>query len=183
MFPSVYKELSICLCLAVTGSFSCLVLADPAYPPFYRQLHPSTLSHSPGDNYSGRSHSASSYPLSSHSGGAAHSDLMASDGRYLADSFQQERSVMLSSQESPNYLFNYLWVQQHQLDYDHHEGSAALGKLVRLGLKSFYQQYRGNSGSIQPGTGEDSLVSELGGVDYKLRLNGSKVSLGIDYNF
>lgn len=156
MFPSTGRLRVLSILLIITAGYSGAACAEAVTPPFYRQLYPDTHHLHVSDD---------------------HTDA------YAADQTSAVAPIGFSVEENLDYQFNYLWVQQHQRNYDHHEGTAALGKLFRMGIKSLYQQYRGNGSAIKAGKGDDDITSELGGMEYKLRLNESKVSLGVDYSF
>ena len=98
------------------------------------------------------------------------------------------QSMLPSEGTLPSYTkngpsrFNYLWMQQYQPGYESREGTAALGKMLRIGIKTFYRNYR-KSDVIRPGEGDDDIASSYAGVDYKLRLNEERISLRIGYDF
>ena len=89
--------------------------------------------------------------------------------------------LVASDEQADDLAFNYLWLQQHQEGYSRREGGSAAGKLLRMGIKSLYKNYSGNS-SINT-TSESDFNSSLFEVDYRLRLSGDKVKFGVEYVF
>lgn len=88
----------------------------------------------------------------------------------------------INAEEDDDLAFNYLWMQQHQQGYKHKNGGAAFGKLLRMGVKQWYQSYRGNSSAGGNVTDED-ITSTLSKMDYRLKVSGDKVKLGVEYEF
>ncbi len=88
-----------------------------------------------------------------------------------------------SHEHEDDLAFNYLWLQQHQQGYSHRDGGAAAGKLLRMGIKSLYKSYSGSSSINTNSNDESDFNSNVSQVDYRLRLSGDKVKLGIEYEF
>ncbi len=86
----------------------------------------------------------------------------------------------IDRQVDDDLAFNYLWMQQYQQDYRHKKGSAAMGKLLRMGVKSIYNTYTGRQSNINS---NDDLNHSFSNMDYRLRLSGDKVKLGVEYAF
>ena len=86
-----------------------------------------------------------------------------------------------TQKQADDLAFNYLWLQQQQQDYSRRDGGAAAGKLLRMGIKSLYKNYSGNN-TINT-SDESDFDSSLYQFDYRLRLSGDKVKLGIEYEF
>lgn len=78
--------------------------------------------------------------------------------------------------------FNYLWLQQHQDDYSHADGGAAAGKMFRMGIKALYRSYYGTQATAN-GVAEEDFTAAISRFDYRLRLSGDRVKLGVKYEF
>ncbi|MEE8059306.1 MAG: hypothetical protein V3T17_15940 [Pseudomonadales bacterium] len=78
--------------------------------------------------------------------------------------------------------FNYLWMQQYQEGYGYKGGGAAMGKLLRMGVKNFYKSYTGSNAITGIGA-DDDIASRFSDLDYRLRLSSDRVKLGIEYEF
>ena len=87
-----------------------------------------------------------------------------------------------NSKQDDDLAFNYLWMQQYQLGYSHKNGGAAAGKLIRMGLKSLYKSYT-NSNSVTNAAAEDDFADKFSNMDYRLRVSGDKLKLGVKYSF
>ena len=110
----------------------------------------------------------------------------------------QSDAVFTTNQETPIYStainrdrtnkvdFNDLWIMQYQEDYDHKVGGAALGKILRMSLKSFYRNYRG-VGTINSNYNSSYQDDEFNGnyadIGYSLHLNSDRIRLGVEYQF
>lgn len=132
--------------------------APPQPLAFYRQLYPESLAND-----------------------GQHSDALLDRVGYHA-TLPDAGSTPLTRHETDDLAFNYLWMQQYQGDYRHQNGGAALGAIVRMGLKSLYRSHYGG-GTIHAGDGQDDVTSSFSGMDYNLRLNEDRVRLGIEYQF
>jgi hypothetical protein len=85
-------------------------------------------------------------------------------------------------QEDAHLLFNTLWLQESQQYYDYDEGGAAVGKLFRIGLKTWYRSYRSaNRQSNLPDENGSGAVSN--DIDYRVRLSSDRVKLQFNYEF
>ncbi len=96
---------------------------------------------------------------------------------------QFREGILASPEHEDDLAFNYLWLQQHRDDYQHHDGGRALGKILRLGVKAFYNaRYGDGSGNIDSAD-SDSFSKRFTNMDYRLRLNGDNLRIGIEYSF
>ena len=85
-------------------------------------------------------------------------------------------------EEDPHLQFNTLWLQEGQQHYDYDEGGAAIGKLFRMGVKTWYRSYRSaNRESKLPDENGSGAVSN--DVDYRVRLSSDKVKFQLNYEF
>lgn len=78
--------------------------------------------------------------------------------------------------------FHRLWIQQHQDNYRSSSGGAAVGQILRMGIKSWYKSYVDSHTSTQPANADNTglFFTEL---NYRLRFSSKRVKLGIDYEF
>ncbi|WP_101756953.1 hypothetical protein [Oceanicoccus sp. KOV_DT_Chl] len=92
--------------------------------------------------------------------------------------------LVVTNTDSENDLaFNYLWMEQYKADYRSSEGGNAAGKILRRGLKAWYKSKYGKASTLS-GDDEDTMVIDtLSQIDYRLRVSGDKVKLGIKYEF
>jgi hypothetical protein len=94
----------------------------------------------------------------------------------------QLNDIIASPDHEDDLAFNYLWLQSHQDGYSYRDGGSAAGKLLRMGVKALYKTHYGSSSSASPSSEED-FKSNLSDIDYRVRLSGDKVKLGIEYEF
>ena len=127
------------------------------YPatPFYRQLLPADT-----DN---RQSSAPNLLQ----------QVTASDAMF--DAFPTDR------EQDNDLAFNYLWMQQYQHGYEQKNGGAAVGRLLRMGVKSIYNAYTGTTPSSTES--REDFTRSTADLDYRLRLSQDKVKFGIKYEF
>ncbi len=86
-------------------------------------------------------------------------------------------AIPMTRNQEDDLAFNYLWMQQYQQDYEYKDGGAAIGKLLRMGLKSMYRR---NNASL---SSENDFSSSYSSFDYHLRLSGNKFKIGLEYDF
>ena len=141
-----------------TVFFASAVWADESGVPiaFYQQIYPTT-----------------------NTGNDQQSDNLL---RLVSHSDSHLTSMPLTRRQSDNLAFNYLWLQQYRDDYRHTDGGAALGRMLRMGLKTLYRNYYGG-GSIRAGSGDNDIAADYSGLGYNLRVNDDNVQLGIEYQF
>ena len=65
---------------------------------------------------------------------------------------------------------------------DAYEGSAALGKLLKMGLKATYKSFK-NRGDIANSLPDENGNGSLASMKYKLRLKSDTVRLKFEYKF
>lgn len=88
----------------------------------------------------------------------------------------------LAVENAPHLEFNYLWMRQNQDHYRYSDGGAAIGRLFRMGVKTWYKNYRNSNKNV-------GLPNENGGgsintnIDYRLRLSSDRVKLALEYEF
>lgn len=99
---------------------------------------------------------------------------------FNSDQFSLETQLAVSN--DPHLEFNYLWMRQNQDNYRYSDGSAAIGKLLRMRMKTWYKSYRASNKNI-------GLPNENGGgsigydVDYRVRLSSNRIKLALEYEF
>lgn len=83
--------------------------------------------------------------------------------------------------EDDELAFHYLWMQQYQENYHHRDGGAAAGKILRMGVKALYKSYV--NGVIYSAQSNEDIEATISDLEYRLRVSGDKVKLGIEYEF
>lgn len=100
----------------------------------------------------------------------------------LISSSQFSLQSQLALENDIHLEFNYLWMRQSQDHYRYSDGGAALGRLFRMGVKTWYKNYRDSNRNV-------NLPNENGGgaishdIDYRLRLSSDRVKLALEYEF
>ena len=90
--------------------------------------------------------------------------------------------TQMAIENDPHLEFNYLWMRQSQNHYRYSDGGAAVGRLFRMGMKTWYKNYRNNNKNVD-------LPNENGGgsfgsdIDYRLRVSSNRVKLALEYEF
>lgn len=99
----------------------------------------------------------------------------------LENAANQIRTNEMSSQQR---ALNHQWLEQHHHGDNPDVGSKVLSKLVKMGLKTYWDGVRNKHYSaaqvIPDGDGSGKVSEE---VDYKIRLSGNKVKLSFEYEF
>ena len=90
--------------------------------------------------------------------------------------------TQMAMEDDPHLQFNYLWMRQNQDHYRYSDGGAAIGRLFRMGVKTWYKSYRdSNKNSSLPNENGGGSISR--DVDYRLRLSSDKVKVAFEYEF
>lgn len=91
-------------------------------------------------------------------------------------------TLPLSRRQRDDLAFNYLWLQRYDGDYRDSQGGAALGRLLRMGVRSLYRSYN-HRGVVLVTRGDDEFTTHYAEIEYKVRLREDQVKLGIEYNY
>lgn len=90
----------------------------------------------------------------------------------------------ITYEQAPNAVYDYLWLQQFDQQEDELYGSKAAQRLVQLGFKRAWNQYRNRHLAtytyLPDGDGRGSVP---GGMDYQLRLSDDRIKLQLEYRF
>ncbi len=98
----------------------------------------------------------------------------------LEDAANQIRTNEMSSEQR---ALNHQWLEQHHHGDTPDVGSKVLSKLMKMGLKTYWDGVRNTHSSakaIPDGNGSGKVSED---VDYKIRLSGNKVKLSFEYEF
>ena len=99
----------------------------------------------------------------------------------MASRYPDFDNLLISPQHEDDFVYNYLWMQQHQQGYRHRDGTDGVNKLFRMGVKALYKSYYGNN-RIRLNS-DDDISSSFSDVEYKLGLSTDRVRLGLEYDF
>lgn len=93
------------------------------------------------------------------------------------------QALPLSARERENLAFNYLWLQRYRDDADYKEGGAALGKLLRMGIKSLYSTHKRPEQTQHRDPGDDTFSANFTTVEYRFHVREDQVDLRITYTY
>lgn len=99
----------------------------------------------------------------------------------LEDAANHIRTNDMSSEQR---ALNHQWLEQHHHGDDPYIGSKVLSKLMKMGLRTYWDGVRNkhySSAKAIPDSNGSGKVTEE--VDYKIRLSGNKVKLSFEYEF
>lgn len=99
----------------------------------------------------------------------------------LENAANQIRTNDMSSEQR---ALNHQWLEQHHHGDDPYIGSKVLSKLMKMGLRTYWDGVRNkhysSASAVPDGNGSGKVTEE---VDYKIRLSGNKVKLSFEYEF
>lgn len=99
----------------------------------------------------------------------------------MASRYPDFDNLLLSPEHEEDFVYNYLWMQQHQQGYRHRDGTDGANKLLRMGVKALYKSYYGNS-RIRLDS-DDDISSSFSDIEYKLGVSTDRVRFRLEYDF
>jgi hypothetical protein len=101
--------------------------------------------------------------------------------KQLVNRYPDLDNLLINPEHEEDLTFNYLWMQQHQQNYKHRDGTDGASKLLKMGAKAMYKSYYGK-GKIGFDSNDD-ITRSFSNVDYRMGVSTDRVKLGVEYNF